>query len=109
MGTAAARLRKMLLFSLAQQLNLDICFKCGEQIKTVAEFTIEHKKPWLHVSAELFWDLANIAFSHAACNKPNRYRTGIFSKHGTVARWRRGCKCEDCCAAKSEENKRRVR
>ena len=31
-GTASARLRKMLLFSLVQQLGKDACFQCGEKI-----------------------------------------------------------------------------
>lgn len=71
-GTATARLRKSLLFSFAQRLHEDICFKCSQQIQTVEEFSIEHKKPWLYNSVELFFNLDNIAFSHLICNRPDR-------------------------------------
>lgn len=67
-GTATTKLRKMLLFRATQKLNEDICFKCGKKIETIGEFTIEHKKSWLHVDVRLFWDLENIAFSHSKCN-----------------------------------------
>lgn len=67
-GTVNARLRKLILFSLVQKTGQDICFRCGSRIETVNELSIEHKLPWLDVSIELFWDLANIAFSHLSCN-----------------------------------------
>lgn len=67
-GTASARLRKMILFGLVRRCGLDTCFRCGKQIGTVEEFSIEHKKAWLDVSIDLFWDLDNIAFSHLVCN-----------------------------------------
>jgi len=76
-GTASAKLRKMLLFRAVQRLGEDVCFKCKKQIQKIEEFTIEHKKPWLHISADLFWDLDNIAYSHAACNRPERKSWGI--------------------------------
>ena len=71
-GTAMAKLRKSLLFRMAQRLNEDLCYKCGLKIEKIEDFSIEHKKPWLHISPTLFWDLDNIAFSHVACNKPDR-------------------------------------
>jgi hypothetical protein len=67
-GTAQGRLLKRLLFSMAQKLQLDICFQCKEKIEIVEDFSIEHKKPWLDVSTDLYWDLDNIAFSHKSCN-----------------------------------------
>lgn len=69
-GTAANRLRKMILFSLVQQTELDICFKCGEIINSVENLSIEHKAPWLDSEdpRKLFFDLDNIAFSHSRCN-----------------------------------------
>lgn len=67
-GTACGRLRKRLLFHLAEQLGLTSCHRCGKTIDDVGEFSIDHKKPWLHASANLFWDLDNIAFSHLTCN-----------------------------------------
>lgn len=71
-GTATHRLRKMLLFNMAQRLNEDLCFKCNQKIEKVEDFTIEHKKPWLHNDPALFWALDNIAYSHSWCNKPDR-------------------------------------
>jgi hypothetical protein len=71
-GTATHRLRKMILFSVLKRHNEAVCFKCGEQIETVQDLSIEHKQPWEGISAELFWDLENIAFSHIRCNRPHR-------------------------------------
>lgn len=69
-GTASHRLRRALMFSLVQRLGEDICFRCGEKIVSVKEFTIEHKASWqLAVDPIVaFFDLSNIAFSHSACN-----------------------------------------
>lgn len=67
-GTATAKLRKMILFSLVQKLGLDCCYRCTKRIQTINDFTIDHKNPWLNNNTELFWDLNNIAFSHVSCN-----------------------------------------
>lgn len=72
-GTAAHRLRKQILFRYVQAVGDDICFKCQQKIHSVEELSIEHKEPWLYVSAELFWDQDNIAFSHLRCNTPHRF------------------------------------
>ena len=69
-GTACYKLRKLLLFHLAQKLGEDVCFRCGEVIVNVEEFTIDHKEAWRSKGAEFFWDLNNIAFSHSHCNIP---------------------------------------
>lgn len=69
-GTATARLRKNILFSMIKKLELDVCFQCGNKIETVDELSIEHKIPWLDSEdpIRLFFDLDNIAFSHLKCN-----------------------------------------
>lgn len=67
-GTACNRLRKNILFSLLTKLNENVCFRCGKTIVSVDELSIEHKQPWEGISADLFWDLDNIAFSHLGCN-----------------------------------------
>lgn len=77
-GTANARLKKNILFSLLVRLNDNVCFQCGKVIDTVEELSIEHKKPWLDSSPELFWDLNNIAFSHLSCN----IRAGDYTRRG---------------------------
>jgi hypothetical protein len=71
-GTAANRLRKIILFNLLVRHKENICFKCGQEISTVEEISIEHKLPWEGIDAKLFWDLSNIAFSHLLCNKQDR-------------------------------------
>ena len=71
-GTASNRLRKNILFNLLCKLNENVCFKCTQKINNVDELSIEHKLPWEGISAELFWDLNNIAFSHVRCNRPHR-------------------------------------
>jgi hypothetical protein len=75
-GTAAHRLRKMILFDLLKRHNENVCVRCSGLIETVEELSVEHIKPWEGISAELFWDLQNVAFSHTICN----YRSGF--KHG---------------------------
>lgn len=67
-GTANNRLRKNILFSLLKKYGEDICSRCSEPIEMVEDLSIEHVKPWEGISAELFWDLKNIAFSHLHCN-----------------------------------------
>jgi len=46
LGTASNRLRKIILFDLVQQLELDSCFRCGEKIDGVENLSIEHKVSW---------------------------------------------------------------
>ena len=75
-GTAANRLRKILLFDVLRRHDENFCVRCSGIIKTVDDLSIEHKKPWEGISADLFWDLDNIAFSHIACNRPHVHRGG---------------------------------
>jgi hypothetical protein len=67
-STAVYQLQRRILFSFAGKLGLTLCFQCGREIETLAEFSIEHKEPWMDVSPDLYWDLNNIAFSHNCCN-----------------------------------------
>lgn len=73
-GTACHRLRKLVLFDLLKKYDDNVCLKCGKIIESVDDLSMEHKEPWLDVDPSLFWDLANIAFSHIKCN--TRDRTG---------------------------------
>lgn len=70
-GTARAQLQRKVLFDLVQKAEEDICFRCGGKILKLEELSIEHKKNWLDVNPELFWDLQNVAFSHQKCNSGN--------------------------------------
>lgn len=68
-GTACNRLARLVLFDLAKRCGMGNCYRCGSPIDSVAEFSIDHKRAWRYVSAELFWDISNIAFAHGSCNK----------------------------------------
>lgn len=72
-GAAAGQLRKRLLFHYITRMKENICFKCGGEITTADELSIEHKKPWENISVDLFWDIENITFSHLRCNRPHKF------------------------------------
>jgi hypothetical protein len=94
-GTAANRLRKMVMFHLLQRHGENVCFKCSAVIETADELSIEHKQRWEGVSVELFWSLENIAFSHLRCNR-NESRKGGGTQRRKVGpegtAWCRRCK-----------------
>lgn len=94
-STARSRLVKMLLFRELQRSNNDNCFKCGDKIKDIDHLSIEHKRPWLNVSADLYWDLDNIEFSHLTCNRP--HSNGVPAAHGNHVMYDKyGCRCQMC-------------
>ena len=115
-GTAANRLRKMVMFDLVKKAGLDVCFQCNNKIETVYEFSIEHKTPWLD-SADplgLYFSLDNISFSHLNCNVANSrqpFKKGeIISAHGSMNRYDKwGCRCNSCKETKRKRNAKRVR
>ncbi len=103
-GTAANRLRKMILFSLVQKLGLDTCYRCKEPIMSIDDLSIEHIEPWLDSEdpIDLFFDLSNIAFSHMKCNyadarRPSKGKSSVV--HGTTSKYRYGCRCQECTRA----------
>lgn len=71
-STARSKLRKLLLFTYAKKLELGNCYRCGKEISSIEDFTVDHKRAWLHVNPALFWDVDNIAFSHSYCNAVNK-------------------------------------
>lgn len=96
-GTASHRLKKSILFSFAKKLGFNWCYQCGAEIKDIDKFTLEHKTPWLDSGKpkELFFDLDNIAFSHASCNyAASRGRVG--KPCPSVTAYRNGCRCDGC-------------
>ena len=102
-GTAANRLKKMILFSLLQETAKDKCYQCGEWIRDIDELSIEHVIPWLDSNdpVELYFDLDNIKFSHLSCNISAR-RSVPESEHGTINRYiKYNCRCDKCKEAKS--------
>lgn len=70
LGTASAKLRKSILFSLLKETGKNICYQCGRVIENEDELSIEHKVPYPDSDnpKELFFSLDNIAFSHLRCN-----------------------------------------
>jgi hypothetical protein len=84
-GTAAGKLRKNVLFRQLKKHNENVCVRCGGIIQSPDDLSIEHIKPWEGISAELFWDLDNVAFSHTKCNRPHSNPgPKIFTPEGTA-------------------------
>lgn len=102
-GTATARLRKSLLFRMAQRLGEDTCYRCQRKIQSESEFSIEHKLSWAtsDTPVELFFSPENIAFSHIICNVGSGVRDrGPRVNHGTNTRYtKHGCRCAECKSA----------
>lgn len=90
-GTANGRLKKMIFFSLVKETKKDMCFRCGKKIKNIKDLSVEHKKPWLDESVDLFWDLNNIAFSHLKCNSKSK-RPSIQIHNPPGMNWCNVCK-----------------
>lgn len=67
-GSANNKLKKNILFKYITLAGENFCFRCGAEITSVDDFTVDHKEPWLYNDITLFWSLDNIAFSHAKCN-----------------------------------------
>ncbi len=106
-GKASHKLRKSIMHHLAKKVGMSACYRCGEEIEDIENFSIEHKEPWLHVDPNLFWDLDNIAFSHLSCNvraqrRPLRERTHCPKGHPwdkENTHWavdKEGRKCREC-------------
>lgn len=104
-GTASGRLRKKVLFKLLVDNGLNSCYRCGKEIETTEELSMEHKDSW-YPDPEKFWDLDNIAFSHLRCNivndcnKPGPIRHG--TRHGYEGRL---CRCPNCTRAKRDRER----
>jgi hypothetical protein len=73
-GTAANRMRKLLMFNLVCRLNENFCHRCGGEIETASAFSIEHTVPWESAvdPVAAFFDLEKIKFSHLRCNSGAR-------------------------------------
>lgn len=81
-GTATHKLKKAIMFDMAEKLGILTCFRCQQQISTVEDLTVDHKEAWQRANnpQEAFFSLENIAFSHPNCN----VRAGIrYRKYAT--------------------------
>ena len=65
-GTAEKHLRKSVIHELARQLGKNLCCRCGSEIAEPDELALVHVQGWEESPAQ-FWDLNNVAFSHASC------------------------------------------
>lgn len=125
-STAAHRLRKSVLFKYVQKANEHFCYKCGAEIESIEDFSIEHKTPWLYSDdpLSLFMDLNNIAFSHLKCNNadssPSRRKMSpegyswcsVCKQHKTLEKFASGprwngkmYRCQDCTNQKKREKR----
>lgn len=70
LSTAQSKFNKLLIFELAKRCHMDTCFRCGEKITDIADFTIDRKESWILSDdpSKVFYDIGNIAVSHAKCN-----------------------------------------
>lgn len=106
-GTANHRLRKMFMFHMAKQLGMLTCFRCGKEIETCDEMSIDHKQPWLYEDTRLFWDMDNLALSHLKCNV-GASRNGVYKHNATSGEQKRKYKnqwtawCNQCKTFKSK-------
>ncbi len=78
-------LYRTIMFALAKDLGRTICFRCGESIDSLDDFSVDHKMPWLYTEdpSGMFFDMDNIAFSHNGCNgKARRLSRKVNSKSG---------------------------
>lgn len=67
LGKANFRLWKQAVWHLLQDLGRDVCFRCNKPM-TEDTYSLDHYTVWRGASAALFWDPANIGWSHHRCN-----------------------------------------
>lgn len=72
-STAEKKLRKSIIFELAQQLGKNVCLHCGLRIDEPDDLAIKHVEDWEGDPAR-FFDLSNIAFGHVACGADDHGR-----------------------------------
>ena len=65
LGAAERKLRKAVIYELALQLKKNVCLECDLEISDPEDFSVVHVEEW--GDGPSFFDLANVAFSHASC------------------------------------------
>ena len=87
-GSARNKLEKSIVFHLARKCGMDTCYRCGEKIDNIDDFSVEHKESWKASNNPVvsFFDINNIAFSHLKCNfmskHPSLRITNCKNKYG---------------------------
>lgn len=107
---ARYQLIKMIVYDFICKEHI-VCYRCKSEM-SLDDYSIEHKKPWLHSEnpLELYFDLANVTFSHLQCNvEARRHIKNNTIKHGLPIYNKYKCRCNVCKLAKSQANKHRKR
>lgn len=88
------------MLEMASRLAMDFCFRCGEQIKSPEDLSVDHKVDWIDSPdpIQTFFDVGNLAFSHRHCNRP-RHRSKCPNGHEKDGRGR-------CAACQRKANLR---
>ncbi len=75
-STATHQLKKKLMLKLAKQCGMSYCYRCGKEIETAEDLSVDHKESWLNSEnpVKMFWDVDNLAFSHRTCNSDASHR-----------------------------------
>lgn len=81
-GKALGMLKKSIMFSLVVETKRNICYRCGKEIESVDDFSIEHMESWKRSDNPIdkFYNLNNIAFSHETCNRKAVYHSEDYCK-----------------------------
>lgn len=64
-SAAERKLRKAIIYELARQLGKNRCLHCNLEISDPDDFAVVHVDDW--TDGPSFFDLGNVAFSHASC------------------------------------------
>ena len=64
-SAAERKLRKAIIYELALQLRKNICLECDLEISDPNDLAVVHVEDW--EDGPSYFDLANVAFSHASC------------------------------------------
>ena len=99
-ASASAKLLRDILFDFVQKEGTK-CFRCSGDLYR-DNFSIEHKESWMSSPnpLESFFDLENISYSHKNCNYAAR-DASTEAKCGTAYKYKKGCRCAECKAAKA--------
>lgn len=86
-ATARSRLHRMLLRVLIKEVFDGKCLRCNQTIHDDEEFHIDHIKSWAKAKnpRKTYFDVKNLAFSHAMCNKMAAEREYVCKETGEVS------------------------
>ena len=69
-STARSKLLNLIVFELAKECGKNVCYRCGDEISSFEDMSIDHYEEWLHKenAHDLYFDIDNVGFSHRSCN-----------------------------------------